>query len=179
MAKVEVARIKRDGTTVQLGVGNSASYNEGEEIALDQLPDHVVQALRDNDPYTLETLETTAGGYDPGDHKVADVIEHLGTLPAREAAAVIKKEKAGQKRSTIVNWKPPRDNKGGREQSSSTAEGPPIDGYDDLDEAQVISLVESHDEDKRDEFRNQVLAYENENQRRAGIVEALTEKEGD
>lgn len=73
---------------------------DGEELAAEQENKTPVQPLPEEHD---EDEMAESGGYDPGEHTVVEVQQHVEEHP-EETQAVLDAERSGRNRSTLVSW---------------------------------------------------------------------------
>lgn len=197
MASKKRIRVKSAGAVVALSRGGSKFCGEGETFDIEDVSEVVVRRLENEDPHTSARLEFIEAGsdassrktssssgneFDPTDESAKDVLAQLRQASPEEVKRIQKLEKKGKKRATILEFKPSEDaadggNGGGSDPAGGnpSSDGEPVEGYNGLDEGQVLTLLTANSSDQ--ELVDKIRNYEKDNQGRSAIVDFVSQQE--
>jgi hypothetical protein len=87
--------------------GRGRAHNPGDQVPRVNVEpngwgDFVAEPDSDDADAALTAVADAPGSYDPGVHKVDEVLDYLGTVDAAEQQRVLTAERAGQNRKGIV-----------------------------------------------------------------------------
>jgi hypothetical protein len=186
MAKTELIRVIEDGATVTLARRGGKVALIGDTFKPEDLHEVLVRNIRAGDPHALSLFElvevdddtpaaTSSGSdlFDPKDNNQKDVLAYMRGASPAEAERVRKaelKSNGGKGRVNITEFKEHKKAAAGAGGTEPPAQLPePVDGYGDLDVAQVLALLAANPSDE--EFVGKIKSYEAQNAKRQEILD--------